>query len=122
MEQTLITITIQGIQYPATFNAKALTIWEEITDKSFFGCTFQKTSEREALIMAAVKTVDKDTTLSMDALLNITTYEELQEVIKAFTEIMKLQRVFFHLPDIVAEAEAKENEQVSKEEKESAKN
>lgn len=123
MEQTAKTITIGGTKYPVTFNAKALMNFEEITDKCYFKCPFDKTTDRIALIMAAAKAFNPDTTLDIGDMLNVTELDDLQEIINAYNFIMtELVPEFFKIPKVVQEEEQQEQANVSKEEKESAKN
>lgn len=122
MEQKIETITIKGVQYPVVFNAKTIMNFEEIADKSFFNNSFSKTTDRIALLMAAVKACDEKSDLKIESLLGITTLEELTEVIKAYTVVAELGADFMKIPKVTAEAEAAEQAGVSKEEQESVKN
>lgn len=112
-------ITIGGKSYPVAFNMQTLLNFEEITNKSFFACSFEKTSERMAVILAACLSANEKSTLTVDALRGNGDFEAFKEIITAFNTIMELSKDFFKIPEVVAESE---KEETSQETEENAKN
>ena len=103
-------ITIAGVQYPVTFEFQTLLNFESITNSSFFETTFNKTVDRMALIMAAVLTADEDTKLTVDLLKGKGDWDAVKDIIAAYGIVMDLASAFFHVPEVVKQAEEKEAE------------
>ena len=103
-------ITIAGVQYPVTFEFQTLLNFESITNSSFFETTFNKTVDRMALIMAAVLTADEDTKLTIDLLKGKGDWDAVKDIIAAYSVVMDLASAFFHVPEVVKQAEEQEAE------------
>ena len=103
-------ITIAGVQYPVTFEFQTLLNFESITNSSFFDTNFTKTVDRMALIMAAVLTADEDTKLTVDLLKGKGDWDAVKDIIAAYGVVMGLARAFFHVPEVVKQAEEREAE------------
>lgn len=103
-------ITIAGVQYPVTFDFQTLLNFEQITNSSFFDTTFNKTVDRMALIMAAVLTADEDTKLTVDLLKGKGDWDAVKDIIAAYGVVMDLASAFFHVPEVVKQAEERESE------------
>ena len=103
-------ITIAGVQYPVTFDFQTLLNFEQITNSSFFETTFNKTVDRMALIMAAVLTADEDTNLTVELLKGKGDWDAIKDIIAAYGVVMDLASAFFHVPEVVKQAEEKEAE------------
>ena len=103
-------ITIAGVQYPVTFEFQTLLNFEQITNSSFFETTFNKTVDRMALIMAAVLTADEDTKLTVDLLKGKGDWDAVKDIIAAYGVVMDLASAFFHVPEVVKQAEEQEAE------------
>ena len=103
-------ITIAGVQYPVTFDFQTLLNFEQITNSSFFETTFNKTVDRMALIMAAVLTADEDTKLTVELLKGKGDWDAVKDIIAAYGVVMDLASAFFHVPEVVKQAEEREAE------------
>jgi hypothetical protein len=103
-------ITIAGVQYPVTFEFQTLLNFESITDKSFFDTNLTKIVDRIALIMAAVLTADEDTKLTVDMLKGKGDWDAVKDIIAAYGVVMDLASAFFHVPEVVKQAEEQEAE------------
>lgn len=103
-------ITIAGVQYPVTFDFQTLLNFEQITNSSFFDTTFNKTVDRMALIMAAVLTADEDTKLTVELLKGKGDWDAVKDIIAAYGVVMDLASAFFHVPEVVKQAEEREAE------------
>lgn len=103
-------ITIAGVQYPVTFDFQTLLNFEQITNSSFFETTFNKTVDRMALIMAAVLTADEDTKLTVELLKGKGDWDAVKDIIAAYGVVMDLASAFFHVPEVVKQAEEQEAE------------
>jgi hypothetical protein len=103
-------ITIAGQQYPVQFDFQTLLNFENITKKSFFGATFEMTTERMALIMAAVLSADENTSLTIEGMVGQKDWEAVKEIITAYGIIMNLANDFFHIPEVVKQSEEDEYE------------
>lgn len=93
-------IKLQGQTYPVVFDMKTILNFEEITQKSFFGNTFNKLTEKIALTVAAVLSADKNAELDIDSLTSLD-WAGLQEVTKAFNDVMELSLEYFHIPKVI---------------------
>lgn len=107
-------ICINGKEYSVIFNMTTVLCYEEIVDKSFFGEDFSRNKERMALILAACYAADENTTLSIDELRTVADWSEM---VAAFNKVMALASDFFNIPKVVADAEAKEAKETTKQEK-----
>lgn len=103
-------ITIAGKQYPVTFDFQTLLNFENITKKSFFGATFEMTTERMALIMAAVLAANENTSLTIEEMVGQKDWDAVKEIITAYGIIMNLANDFFHIPEVVKQSEEEEAE------------
>lgn len=103
-------ITIAGKQYPVAFDFQTLLNFENITKKSFFGITFEMTTERMALIMAAVLSADENTSLTIEGMVGQKDWDAVKEIITAYGIIMNLANDFFHIPEVVKQSEEDEDE------------
>ena len=101
-------ITIQGKTYPIDFTMQAIMTFEEIADKSFFDCNFSKTSDRMALIYAAVATADEKHDLTIEKMAGDMGLQAVREIIAAFGIVMNLANEFFELPKVTKEEDKTE--------------
>lgn len=106
-------ITLQGNTYPVVFDMKTILNFEEITQKTFFGNTFEKLTDRIALIVAAVLSANKEAKLDVETLMSLD-WEGIQEVLKAYSEIMDMSLDFFKIPKVIDKPEKKEKGKKSK--------
>ena len=93
-------ITINGQNYPIVFNMQTILNFEEISNKSFFGEDFNKLKDRIALIISAVLAADKNTTLTIDEMIQTDSFAVVQEVFTAYAIVMELANEFFKVPDV----------------------
>lgn len=98
-------ITLNGAPVPVVFNMGTLMSFEEITDGSFFDNKFTRQKDRIAIVFAAIYSADNDTKVTLEDLMNASDWQESQN---AFNTVMDMAGEFFHLPKVVADAEAKE--------------
>ena len=101
-------ITIQGKIYPIDFTMQAIMTFEEIADKSFFDCNFSKTTDRMALIYAAVATADEKHDLTIEKMAGDMGLQAVREIIAAFGIVMNLANEFFELPKVTKEEDKTE--------------
>lgn len=114
-------ITINGRKYPVVFTMDTLMNFEEIVSKSFFESDFKTLKDRMALVIAAVITADSKTSLTIDECRGNGDLAAVQQIIQAYTVVMELSAAFFKVPEVVAKAEAEE-QQPAEEGDEKAKN
>lgn len=107
-------ITINGKDYPVEFTLKTITLFEEIVEKSFFDTSFEKTTDRIALIYAAVSTVNQKHDLTVENILGDYSVESLKAISAAFSVISDLATEFFKEPQVT---EDKENDKPQEGEK-----
>ncbi len=93
-------ITINGKTFMVAFTLKTLMNYEQITDTSFFGATFNKLYERIAIILAAILTVNEDADVTLDDFLNINSAKGVEDILTAFVVINELSDEFFATPKI----------------------
>ena len=98
-------ITIAGTTYPIDFTMQAIMTFEEIADKSFFDCNFNKTTDRMALIYAAVMNADKKSDITIEKITGNMDLQAIQDIIAAFGTVMNLANDFFKLPKVTQEEE-----------------
>lgn len=98
-------IILNGKPVAVSFTMATMLTYEEITDSNFFGEQFDKLKERIALIYAAIYTADRNTTVTVDDILNT---DNWQEIADAFTTVMEMAGDFFKLPKVIEEAEQRE--------------
>lgn len=103
-------ITIAGKQYPIDFTMETIMKFEEITDKSFFGTDekpedFRKTTDRIALIYAAVATANENHDLTIAKITGNKSLEDLKAINQAFVIIMPLVTEFFKIPKVMQDDE-----------------
>ena len=96
-------ITIQGKIYPIDFTMQAIMTFEEIADKSFFDCNFTKTTDRMALIYAAVMNADKKADITIEKIAGKLDLDAVKDIITAFSTVMMLANDFFELPKVTEE-------------------
>ena len=99
-------IKLNGKPVAVSFTLTTLLTYEELTDSNFFGEQFEKLKARIALIYAAIYTADRDTTITVDDILNTDNWQEIAE---AFTTVMQMAGDFFKLPKVIEEAEKRES-------------
>lgn len=109
-------ITIGGKTYPIDFTMQAIMLFEEVTDKSFFDTNFNKTTDRMALIYAAVMNADKKADITVEKITGNMDLQAVKDIIAAFGTVMNLANDFFKLPK-VTEEEDKADEPKKGEEK-----
>jgi hypothetical protein len=68
------------------------------------------TTERMALIMAAVLSADENTSLTIEGMVGQKDWEAVKEIITAYGIIMNLANDFFHIPEVVKQSEEDESE------------
>ena len=108
-------ITIGGVNYPVAFSMKTMLNFEEISGKPFFGESFEHLKERIAIIMSAALTADKNTTLTVEELMNGDSWEKVQEILAAYGNIMELCAEFMKIPAVEPQPEKPaEDDQESK--------
>ena len=111
-------ITLQGKTYPIDFTMQAIMTFEEIADKSFFDCNFNKTTDRMALIYAAVMNADKKADITIEKIAGDMGLQAIRDIIAAFGIVMNLANEFFELPKVTQEEdkadEPKEGEEHGK--------
>ena len=98
-------ITLNGKPVAVSFTIATLLTYEDLTDRNFFCEQFDKLKERIALIYAAIYTADRNTTITVDDILNTDNWQEISE---AFTTVMQMAGDFFKLPKVVEDAEERE--------------
>lgn len=111
-------ITINGIKYPVAFNMKTIISYEEIADKSYFDSNFGKTTERIALIVAAVLTADEKSKIKVEDVMGNSDLDAVKQISEAFLIILNMSTEFFGIPSVVAE----EQPELTEEERKNAKN
>lgn len=112
-------ITLNGKPVAVSFTLTTLLTYEELTDSNFFGEQFEKLKARIALIYAAIYTADRDTTITVDDILNTDNWQEIAE---AFTTVMQMAGDFFKLPKVIEEAEKRESVELHDSEEDTPKN
>ena len=98
-------ITLNGKPVAVCFTIATLLTYEDLTDRNFFGQQFDKLKERIALIYAAIYTADRNTTVTVDDILNTDNWQEISD---AFTTVMQMAGDFFKLPKVIEDAEKRE--------------
>ena len=96
-------IKLQGKTYPIDFTMQAIMTFEEIADKSFFDCNFSKTTDRMALIYAAVMNADKKADITIEKIAGSMDLKAIKDIIAAFGIVMNLANEFFELPKVTQE-------------------
>ena len=82
---------------------QAIMTFEEIADKSFFDCNFTKTTDRMALIYAAVMNADKKADITIEKIAGKLDLDAVKDIIAAFSAVMMLANDFFELPKVTEE-------------------
>ncbi len=95
-------ITIQGVTYPVTCDMQTLLNYEEIVKHSFFKTdwTSPRITERMALIYAAVLSADDNATLKFEDLKGQGSWNDIEQLITAFSVVSLLMTEYFPVPDI----------------------
>ena len=93
-------ITINGQNYPIVFNMQTILNFEEISNKSFFGEGFDKLKDRIALIISAVLAADKNTSLTIEEMIQTDKFAVVKEEFTAYAIVMELANEFFKVPDV----------------------
>lgn len=103
-------ITINGIKYPVAFNMKTIISYEEIADKSYFDSNFGKTTERIALIVAAVLTADEKSKIKVEDVMGNNDLAAIKQISEAFLIILNMSTEFFGIPSVIEQPELTEEE------------
>ena len=111
-------ITLYGKQYHVVFNMKTIISFEEIANKSFFGVTFDKTTDRIALIVAAILAADEKSPIKIEDVMGNQDVAAIKQISEAFLIILNMSTEFFGIPSVVAE----EQPELTEEERKNAKN
>lgn len=98
-------ITLNGKPVAVSFTMATMLTYEEITDSNFFGEQFEKLKARIAIIYAAIYTADRNTTITVDDILDSDNWKEIAD---AFTVVMQMAGDFFKLPKVIEDAEKRE--------------
>ena len=94
-------ITIAGKQYPVEFSMQTMMNFERITEgKSFFKSNFDTIEDRIAIIASAVFTADKDSDITVDAIVGNKDWAAVQQIIAAFNVVAEVMEPFFKIPEI----------------------
>ena len=93
-------ITIHGKQYPVAFDMQTMMNFEEIANKSFFESKFNTINDRVALIAAAVFTADKDSDITIEAIIGNKDWEAVKQIIAAYAIVAEVMEPFFPVPEI----------------------
>ena len=94
-------ITINGKTYPVAFDLQTMIGFEDITNgTSFFEAKFTAIKERIALILAAVISVDENADIKAEDLMKADKWQTVQEIFKAYADIMEMAAEFFKIPEI----------------------
>lgn len=109
-------ITIGGKQYPVVFTLQTMMNFEEIAGKSFFGESFDGFKERIALIISAVLAADEKADITVEQMTNAETWQQAQDIIKAYVAVMELSAKFFNIPEVEPKDE-KPTDETEEEEK-----
>lgn len=112
-------IVLNGKQVAVDFTLATMLTYEEITDSNFFGEQFERLKERIAIIFAAIYTANRETTITIDDLLNSTNWQEISD---AFNVVITLAGEFFQLPKVIADAEKREAVELHDDEGDTPKN
>ena len=91
-------ITIAGVQYPVQFDLDTIMLFEEIVEHSFFADEFKTLKSQMAITVAAALSADKDTKLTVDAILGAKDVQAYKEAVEAYTVVMELAGEFFKVP------------------------
>ena len=103
-------ITINGIKYPVAFNMKTIISYEEIANKSYFDSNFGKTTERIALIVAAVLAADEKSPIKIEDVMGNQDVAAIKQISEAFLIILNMSTEFFGIPAVIEQSELTEEE------------
>ena len=103
-------ITINGKQYPVVFSMKTIISFEEIANKSFFGVTFDKTTDRIALIVAAILAADEKSPIKIEDVMGNQDVAAIKQISEAFLIILNMSTEFFGIPAVIEQPELTEEE------------
>lgn len=92
-------VTINGKTYPVVFTMKTITGFEEIVNHSFFDDKFTKMVSRMAIVIAAIFAADEKADITADSMLNADNWQTAQDIIAAYTTVMKMAGEFFKVPE-----------------------
>ena len=93
-------ITINGKQFPVVFDMQTMMNFESISKISFFESKFKTISDRVALIAAAVYSADKDSDITIEAIVGNKDFAAVQQIIAAFVVVSGEMEQFFTVPEI----------------------
>ena len=110
-------ISIAGKQYPVAFDMQTMMNFEEIANKSFFESKFNTINDRVALIAAAVFTADKDSDITIEAIIGNKDWEAVKQIIAAFAVVSEVMQPFFPVPEIEKKNEPEQQEQTEGDDK-----
>lgn len=103
-------ITINGKQYPVAFNMKTIINFEEIANKSYFDSNFGKTTDRIALIVAAVLSADEKSSIKIEDVMGNNDLAAIKQISEAFLIILNMSTEFFGIPTVIEQPELTEEE------------
>ena len=103
-------ITINGKQYPVAFNMKTIINFEEIANKSYFDSNFGKTTDRIALIVAAVLSADEKSPIKIEDVVGNNDLAAIKQISEAFLIILNMSTEFFGIPTVIEQPELTEEE------------
>ena len=93
-------ITINNKKFNVVFTMKTMMGYENITGRSFFGESFEKISDKIALVMAAILAANNDADITLEEMMNAETVEKMNQVIEAGKAVMELAGEFFKIPKV----------------------
>lgn len=94
-------ITINGKQYPVTFDMQTMMNFESITGgKSFFASNFATITDKVALIAAAVYSADENSDITIEAIVGNKDFEAVRQIVAAFAIVSDIMEPFFKIPEI----------------------
>lgn len=101
------TITINGKSYPVCFDMQTLINFEEITGRSFFASTFSTITDKVAVIAAAALSADKESDITIQAILGGKDWEACKQILAAFNVVSEEVAAFFPIPEVEPKDEPK---------------
>ena len=93
-------VTINGRNYPVIFTLKTLIGFEQITNQSFLKAKLDTTTDRMALVMAAILAANPDPDLQIEDMQGQGDWAAYVQINKAFAEVMALAAEFFPIPEV----------------------
>ena len=94
-------ISINGQLYPIVFDMQTMMNFEAISNgKSFFKSKFDTIEDRIAIIAAAVYSANKDSDLTIEAIVGKKDFAAIKQIIDAFALVSEEMEQFFFVPEI----------------------